>query len=227
MRKIIFLLILVLGSLSASAQMNYIAKGNKLIYFGIAVGASYGDYKVIRSPKLNAAEDTIVRVETQGGAGFDLGIISNFQVHKYFDIRFVPALSFSDKSVLFTDKFGAQTKKTVQSIYFNLPITFRYKSKPINDFRFFVLAGFRYNFDLNANSNERNVETQLLVNRHDFGVEMGFGFQIFMPTFILSPEIKVYHSMKDMKKDNPALIHSRAIEKMFSRIFTLTINLEG
>ena len=85
----------------------------------------------------------------------------------------------------------------------------------------------RYNYDLNSNSNERNTESQILVNKHDLGVEMGFGFQIFFPSFVLSPELKVYHSVSNIKRPNEGLIYSRAIDKMFSRIFTLTINLEG
>jgi hypothetical protein len=56
---------------------------------------------------------------------------------------------------------------------------------------------------------------------------MGFGFQIFFPSFVLSPELKVYHSVSNIKRPNEGLIYSRAIDKMFSRIFTLTINLEG
>ena len=108
-----------------------------------------------------------------------------------------------------------------------MPLYLRYKSKPIKDFRFFVLGGLRYNYDLNSNSNERNTETQLLVNKHDVGAEMGLGFQIFFPSFVLSPEIKVYHSLSNIKRPNDALIYSRAIDKMFSRIFTLTFNLEG
>lgn len=228
MRKIILLFILILGFSAAKAQMNYLEKGNKLIYFGIAMGFNLGDHKAIRSAKLDALEtDSIRLVRSRFGPGFDLGIIGNFQFHKFIDLRFVPTLTFSDKILEFTELDGNVVEKEINSIYLSMPLTLRYKSKPINDFRFFVLAGVRYNFDLNANSNERNNETQILVNRHDFGFELGFGFQVFAPTFIFSPEIKVFHSMYNIKEPNEGLIYSRAIDKIFSRIFTITINLEG
>jgi hypothetical protein len=228
MRKIILLSILILSFAGVSAQMNYLKKGNKLIYFGIAMGVNYGDHKVVRSAKIDGLQtDSIQNVRPKFGPGFDLGIIGNYQFHKYIDLRLVPTLSFSDKSIVFKELDGAETTKTVNSIYLSMPLTLRYKSKPINDFRFFVLGGVRYNFDLNANSNERNNETQILVNRHDFGVEMGFGFQVFAPSFIFSPELKVFHSLSNIKMPNEGLIYSRAIDKLFSRIFTLTINLEG
>jgi hypothetical protein len=228
MRKIILLTILLIGFATASAQMNYIAKGNKLIYFGISMGMNMGDYTIVRRPKIDALNtDSIRTVSTKFGPGFDLGIITNLQFHKYMDLRFVPSLSFSDKQITFTDIDNKVVEKRVSSIYLSFPLTFRYKSKPIKDFRFFVLGGLRYNFDLNASTNGRNNADQILVSPHDFGGELGFGFQIFFPTFVFSPEIKVFHSFMDIKQNNDGLIYSRSIDKLFSRIFSFTINLEG
>lgn len=228
MRKIIVIVLLFLSFAEAKTQINYIAKGNKLIYFGISLGANIADYTIIRKPKINPLEtDSIKLVGTRFGPGFDLGIITNLQFHKYLDLRFVPTLSFSEKTISFTDINNQVVKKDVSSIYLSFPLTIRYKSKPIKDFRFFVLGGLRYNFDLNAQSNARNNDDQILVSPHDFGGEMGFGFQVFFPTFVFSPEIKVFHSFMDIKRANEGLIYSRAVDKLFSRIFSFTINLEG
>lgn len=230
MRKIILIIVLfIVVFTQVNAQMNYISKGNKLIYFGIAMGVNMADYTIVRKPKLNAQNtDSIKLVSTRFGPGFDLGIITNLQFHKYMDLRFVPSLSFSDKQITFMEEGNPNpVPKKVSSIYLSFPLTFRYKSKPIKDFRFFVLGGLRYNFDLNALSNARNNGDQILVNQHDFGGEMGFGFQVFFPTFVFSPEIKVFHSFMDIKRPNEDLIYSRAIDKLFSRIFTFTFNLEG
>lgn len=228
MRKIILIILLIVGVAQANAQMNYISKGNKLIYFGISMGVNMADYTIVRRPKLDALNtDSIKLISTKFGPGFDLGIITNLQFHKYMDLRFVPSLSFSDKQIKFTDINDQEILKKVSSIYLSFPLTFRYKSKPIKDFRFFVLGGVRYNFDLNALSNSRNNGDQILVNQHDFGGEMGFGFQVFFPTFVFSPEIKVFHSFMDIKRPNEGLIYSRSIDKLFSRIFSFTINLEG
>ena len=230
MRKIILIIVLfIVVFTQVNAQMNYISKGNKLIYFGIAMGINMADYTIVRKPKLNAQNtDSIKLVSTRFGPGFDLGIITNLQFHKYMDLRFVPSLSFSDKQITFMEEGNPNpVPKKVSSIYLSFPLTFRYKSKPIKDFRFFVLGGLRYNFDLNALSNARNNGDQILVNQHDFGGEMGFGFQVFFPTFVFSPEIKVFHSFMDIKRPNEDLIYSRAIDKLFSRIFTFTFNLEG
>jgi hypothetical protein len=230
MRKIILIIVLFIAAFTqVNAQMNYISKGNKLIYFGIAMGVNMADYTIVRKPKLNAQNtDSIKLVSTRFGPGFDLGIITNLQFHKYMDLRFVPSLSFSDKQITFMEEGNPNpVPKKVSSIYLSFPLTFRYKSKPIKDFRFFVLGGLRYNFDLNALSNARNNGDQILVNQHDFGGEMGFGFQVFFPTFVFSPEIKVFHSFMDIKRPNEDLIYSRAIDKLFSRIFTFTFNLEG
>ena len=228
MRKIILFLIVIFGFVSANAQLNYIAKGNQLIYFGMALAGTMTDYTVVRRPKLNALNtDSIILVETEFGGGFDIGIVTNLQFHKYIDLRFVPALSMNEKKIIFTDINNKMTVKKITSTSLSFPLTLRYKSKPIKDFRFFVLGGLRYNLDLNALANVKNNENQILISPHDFGGEMGFGFQVFFPTFVFSPEIKVFHSFADIKRNNNGLIFSRAIDKLFSRIFTFTINLEG
>ena len=56
MRKIILTILSVFLFSGIHAQMNYLEKGNKLIYFGIAIGVNYGDFKVVRQPKLNALQ---------------------------------------------------------------------------------------------------------------------------------------------------------------------------
>lgn len=215
-----------MGAVITKAQLNYLEKGNKVIYFGIHLGYNHSDFTVIRKPKISGI-DTIQTIQSRFGPGFNIGIIGNYQFHKYFDLRFIPTLSFSDKQLEFNDIQGESVTKTVSSIYLHFPLTVRYKSKPIKDFRMFVLGGIRYDFDLSAKSSRRNVEEKILVDAHDIALEIGFGFQIYLPYVILSPEFKVSHGIKNIKFPNENLIYSRAIDKLFSRAFTISLNLEG
>ena len=91
----------------------------------------------------------------------------------------------------------------------------------------FVLGGIRYDFDLSAKSSRRNADDQILLQTHDVSFETGFGFQFYLPYVILSPEFKVSHGLINRKFPNENLIYSRAIDKLFSRMFTISINLEG
>ena len=209
-----------------SAQINYFETGGKLVYFGISLGANGSDYKIIPAP-LSTRHDSIYSITSKVQPGFNLGIIGNLQVHKYFDLRFIPSLVFSSKKLTYKMTDGTTNSKEVNNIYICLPLEVRYKSKPINDFRMFVMAGLRYDYDLSANGKERKAEDAIKVKPHELSFEYGIGVQYYFPYFILSPEFKMTHGLINTSAGNPFLLQQRVIDRIFSRAFTITINLEG
>lgn len=213
-------------SLVGKAQFNYHEMGKKSIYFGIALGGNVGDFKLIHTKQM-AVNDSIRYFRSKIGPGFNLGIIANYQFHRYFDLRFIPTLSFSDKAIEYEDLNHNIQKKTLSSIYLDFPLQIRFKSDPIKDFRIYVIAGVRYDYDLASNVKSRKADDIIRLNRHDAAAEYGIGFMIYFPYFILSPEFKVSHGFINVHAPSPGLIYSRVIERMYSRTFTFTINLEG
>jgi hypothetical protein len=223
--RITALFFVLVSSFTLKAQFNIHELGRKDIYFGIALGVNVADYKVIHKEVL-PQNDSIRYFRPRLGPGFNLGIIANYQFHRYFDLRFIPTLSFSDKSIEYEDLNHSIVKKTISSIYLDFPFQLRFKSDPIKDFRIYVIAGLRYDFDLASNVKARKAEDLIKVNRHDAAGEYGLGFMIYFPYFILSPEIKVSHGFVNLNVPG-ALIYSRVVDRMYSRTFTLTLNLEG
>jgi hypothetical protein len=225
--KITALLFFVFVAIAAQAQFNVHELGKKAIYFGISIGGNVQDFTAIHKP-FSAQNDSIRSYRAKIGPGFTLGIIGNYQFHRYFDLRFIPALTFSDKNLEYVLKSkNTVVKKTVSSIYLDFPVLIRYKSEPIKDFRIYVLAGMRYSFDLASNQKTRKADDLIKLGRHDVAVEYGVGFMVYFPYFILSPEFKMSHGILNIHKPTDGLIYSRVIDKLFSRAFTLTINLEG
>ncbi|NNC94888.1 MAG: PorT family protein [Chitinophagales bacterium] len=226
--KIVFLLFAGLCFFipSTSGQVNYYEFKDKQIYFGINIGLNFSDFNFTPIPREESV-DSILGINSSLGPGFNLGIISNYQFHEYFDLRFVPALSFSDKKSDFLMLDGQTIPKTINSIYFSFPLHLRFKSQPINDFRIFVLGGMRYDFDLASNSGKRKAEDQIKIRKHDLSLEYGIGFSFYFPYFIFSPEFKMSHGILNIHDRDTNLIFSRAIDSLFSRAFTISINLEG
>ena len=226
MRKIKGILFLMVLATGLKAQFNVNELGKKDVYFGIAMGVNVGDFKVIHSPRV-ALNDSIRYFKPSFGPGFNLGIICNYQFHKYFDLRFIPTLSFSDKGISYEDLNHTIIKKTISSIYLDFPLQVRFKSDPIKDFRIYVIAGARYDFDLASNVKARKADDIIKIGKNDAAAEYGVGFMIYFPYFILSPEFKVSHGFINLNTPTPGLIYSRTIERMYSRTFTFTLNLEG
>lgn len=226
MKRIVVALIVLFTVSQVKAQFNFHEMGRKNIYFGIALGVNMADFKIIHSP-VQSQNDSIRYFKSKLGPGFNLGIIANYQFHKYFDLRFIPTLSFSDKGIEYEDLNHSIVKKTISSIYLDFPLQIRFKSDPIKDFRVYVIAGIRYDYDLASNVKARKADDIIKLGKHDAAGEYGLGFMIYFPYFILSPEIKVSHGFINIHAPTQGLIYSRVIERMYSRTFTFTINLEG
>lgn len=224
-KKYITVLLLFLAA-TLHAQFNVHELGRKDVYFGIAIGVNVGDFKMIHNP-VRPENDSIRYFKPKLGPGFNLGIICNYQFHKYFDLRFIPTLSFSDKNIEYEDLDHNIIKKSLSSIFLDFPLLLRFKSQPIKDFRIYVIAGARYDFDLASNVKARKAEDIIKLNKHDVAVEYGIGVMIYFPYFIFSPEFKMSHGVVNVHSNTPGLIYSRTIERMYSRTFTISFNLEG
>lgn len=185
------------------------------------------DYKIIKN-KYTPANDSIKSFQSKIGPGFNLGIVTNWQFHKYFDLRFIPTLSFSDKSIEYTTlrKKQSVVKQTIQSIYLDFPLLIRFKSEPIKDFRLYAVAGMRFDVDLASNTNVRD-KTLLKVGKYDIAAEYGVGLMIYFPYFIMSPEFKMSHGVININSPTEGYLYSRVIDKLYSRTFTFTLFLEG
>lgn len=226
MRKIQVTILLMVFVFAARAQFNVHELGKKNIYFGIALGVNVADFKVYHPARV-PANDSIRSLQPKLGPGFNLGIICNYQFHKYFDLRFIPTLSFSDKNLRYETLDHEMVTKSISSIYLSFPLLIRFKSEPIKDFRIYVIGGMRYDYDLASNVKARKADDIIKLNNHDVAAEYGIGFMIYFPYFILSPEFKMSHGVINVHAPTPGLINSRTIERMYSRTFTISLNLEG
>lgn len=221
----------VLTPLALSAQkgsFNYDNKfSKKNYYFGITLGFNMSNYRIEKHTEL-IRNDSVMTVNSIFGPGFNLGIVANINLGKNFDCRFLlPTLSFADRRLVYQMTNSTVEEKKIEAVLLEFPIHFRYKSKPYKDFRVFVVAGAKYSVDLASNSRSRKADDLVKFNQHDVAVEFGFGFQIFFPYFILSPEIKFSYGVMDTHARDENLSFSKVIDQMFSRGFAISLHFEG
>jgi hypothetical protein len=230
-RRIIalFALLLAFGGSEIQAQKGTFNYYNfqRGYYFGITLGFNSSRY-LVRPHTSFIQNDSVLVMESLRGPGFNLGIVTNIEFGKNFDVRFLlPTISFAERQLYYKMTDRQEVVKKVESVFLEFPIHFRYKSAPYNDVRMFVVAGAKYSIDLASNSRARKAEDLVKVIPNDFIIEYGLGFQIFFPYFILSPEIKFSHGLLNIHDRNENLIYSSPIEKLFSRGFTLSLHFEG
>lgn len=225
-QKIIFALVLLLLAIEANAQRNVLEHYNRRFYFGITLAYNTSNFKVVHSNQFTFS-DSILDIQSSRGPGFNLGIISNMRLSEHFDLRFIPALVFADKKLIFSESNSQSIVKTTESIYTEFPLLIRYKSQPWKDMKAYVFTGLKYNMDLASNSKTRNADGEIKIKRGDFSYEYGLGLQFFFPLFIFSPEIKFSNGIRNVHVPDRSLIYSNMLDRLLIRTITFSIHFEG
>ena len=207
---------------------NFLQADQKSHYFGIALGLNSSGYRPYRSRDF-LLSDSIRSIESLNGPGLNIGIVTNLKIGDYFDFRAIPSFSFAERNINYAkaNKNPFPSTRKVESVFVEMPFLMRYKSAPYRDARFFVIAGVKYSFDVASDSRTKQAETLVKIAPTDFSFEYGAGLQIFLPFFILTPEIKISQGIGNTLIFNPNLEESSVLEKVLSRAFTFTLHFEG
>ncbi len=226
----VIICLLLLNSLHMSAQFTVKEYENryslKPYHFGITLAYNTSHFKINYHDDF-LHSDSILVAEGINGPGFNLGIISNLRLDKHFDLRFIPSLSFAEKSIDYILFDESVKKQSIESIYFEFPLDMKFKSDSYRDMKIYLMGGMKYSYDLSSNAKARNAEDIVKVSAHDVSIDYGFGFEFYFPYFIFSPELKLSNGIFDLHSRDPNLIYSRSIDKLFSRTILISIHLEG
>jgi len=230
-RGILLTAILFFLSFAARAQrpmLNMSDHDDKHYYFGITFGLNFSVYHVTYSESF-ANTDTFKRIQPHWQPGFNLGLIGNLRLTRFVDLRFVPSLAFAEKNIQY--EYGlpsdSTVNKSIESIYMHLPLQLKFKSDRIKNFRFYGLAGAKFDYDMAANARSSRPDEFLKVSPVDFGFELGVGFEFFNPNFIFSPEIKLSQGLTNQLFVDHGLQLTNAIQGLYTRMIVISIHLEG
>ncbi|MFM2267464.1 MAG: hypothetical protein RL757_905 [Bacteroidota bacterium] len=207
---------------------NFAEHQRKNYYFGITLGYNKGNYNVYRGKNF-ILNDSVAGVESAGGQGFNLNIISNLRLGDHFDVRFMPGFSFTSRSLTYdaTRKGRPDYPNKIESVFVELPFHVRYTSNPYYDKRLFIVGGLKYTYDIQSRSRIRTLGGLVKISPTDFQFEYGFGMQMYFPYFIFSPELKVSQGLGNILIYNPNLRESTVLERLLSRTFCISFHFEG
>lgn len=199
----------------------------KAYYFGLSFAGNYSHFQV--KPSESFYKDNLYKqVLGKWGPGFNVGIMGHLKLTNFIDLRFIPAIVFSEKSILF-QKFDEEQieVKNIESIYMNLPLQLKFKSDRINNFRFYGLIGGKFDYDLASNAKSRRADEWLRIKPLDLGIDIGIGLEFYFPNFIMAPEIKIGQGMMNRVMHDSDIPLSNEISELRERMITFSIHLQG
>ena len=239
-RKISLLVVAVLTLAIIEVEAQSSAKGNynfwsfrkKPFYFGLTLGGHSTGYLTSNSRSFMNS-DSIRIAEGVDKPGMHVHIITNLKIGQYFDFRFIPGFSFSERRIKYQNYNngvpGRFDEERIESVFLDIPMLLRFKSEPYKDKRLFVVGGLKYSYDVSSYSRARDeVAVNLLqISPHDFQFEVGAGIQFFFPFFIFSPEIKYSQGIGNIHIFNGQKEESRVLDKILSRTLAISFHFEG
>ena len=208
---------------------------DKSFHFGIYLGMNRAHYNFTHHPLfLNQMPDSISVVESINSTGINLGWLVNMRLSEHFDLRTYPLnLVFTEKAFQYhltmPDRLAGEetimTKK-VQGITLSLPVQIKFTSDRIYNFKVYMLAGGKAEYDFAANAGDKKAEDLIKLSKIDYGLEGGIGFHLYFPVFVLSPEIKLGWGLKNVHSRDANLKYSNIIDKINSRTITFSLTVE-
>ncbi|MFN4122371.1 MAG: porin family protein [Flavobacteriales bacterium] len=232
--KIIHLLAVLCFATTLNAQKRKVYNlpnyDKQKIHFGFILGLNWLDFTVNSVRDLRML-DTLMSVEATRAPGFTLGIVSNLHLGNMLDLRFLPSLSFGERSLDYTINNPAREsiifrEKKVESTFLEFPLLLKYKSLRLNNGRAYLIGGFKYVIDLASQDRiDDNNENLLKLKRNDINYELGFGIDFYLPYFKFSPEIKVAYGLNNLiVRDNS--IYTNSLESIRSKAIFISFTFE-
>jgi len=232
-RKIVLIILsFVFCSTAALAQsresLNQEDHDSKPYHFGINIGYNKSHFSFTHHPRF-LQYDSIMDVESINSAGINLAWLVNVRMNEHFDLRLHPLdLTFSEKAFLYQQKYDLDSSvtKKVQSITLSFPVHIKFSSDRIGNFKVYTIAGGKFDYDLASNKGASKAEDLVKLNKADFSAEVGLGFHIYFPFFVLSPEIKLSHGLMNLHSRDENLKYSNVIDKINSKMITFSLTVE-
>ncbi len=203
-------------------------------HFGFILGYNKADFFIEQKPN-NIATDSLLGINILSKPGFNLGIVSSWNITPLLKLRFLPTLSFQERhmnySFLTESDSSLNWNKKVESTFLDFPLLIKMRTERINNFAAYIVAGGKFGLDMQSNKDVENMNATLdeqiiKITKPDYGIEIGGGFDFFLEYFKFGLELRMGVGMKNILIQENT-IFSNPIDKLRSKVWTVSMTFEG
>jgi hypothetical protein len=204
----------------------------KPLHFGFSLGFNAMDFNITPSQtyyKTDSLYPEVARLTP----GINIQIVTNFRPGKYFDIRFLPGVSFGQRVVTYyrnSHQVDTLLPQRLESSFLEFPLLLKYKGDRLNNVRPYVIGGLNFRYDLAGKKEYDDLKPiYIRIKRPDLYYEFGAGMDFYLTYFKLSVELKLSTGIRDVIVSETEPRHpeyKNAIEKMKSQIWVLAFHFE-
>lgn len=202
-------------------------------YFGITLGYNSTYLHPTKSSRF-LQNDSVLSATPGASGGLTLGFLGTLRITDHVQFRLNPQLvlggakyfQYTLNDTLLASEETVSVRKNLPSTLISLPVHLKFNSDRMDNFRFYVLGGVRFDKDISSNSSARNAEGLIKLNGNDLALEAGLGFNFFLPYVTMSPEIKFSYGLYNIHARDENLKYSSVFDKLQSRMISFSLHFE-
>lgn len=167
--------------------------------YGYYLGFNVYDYNIDYTTKVND-------VQVLKYAGLNVGLVGNFRINDYIDIRLEPGVVISRRelnySYTYFNGISYEEKdliREIQSTFVHIPLLIKFSTKRINNIKPFIVAGFSTALNLSSQQNnpKDNSNNTFRVTKNNLYYELGIGIDLYLTWFKFTPSLRGVFSIQD------------------------------
>ena len=223
----IFLLVPVVLTAQKAKPKNDSNYDERVLHFGFTMGANTMDFMV----KMRPGSDLQAEVVSLK-PGLNIQIVTDYRPSTYFDVRFLPGVSFGQRNINFYDSDGSKVYDTqIESSFLEFPFLVKAKGMRLNNSRPYLIGGLNFRYDLAGKkdfADSGGIDgSYLRLNKADLYFEVGAGIDFYLPYFKLTVEAKMSTGIRDILDYNPDFPpYFNEIESLRSQMWILSFHFE-
>jgi hypothetical protein len=202
----------------------------KRLHFGFTIGLNTMDFG-IRRPSSALNDTSIFADVSRISPGFQVSIVSDLRLADYLSLRFLPGITFGQRTLYFykgsQENAPLDTKLDLESNFIDFPLVVKYKSKRVNNYAPYLIAGGNIRYDLAArNDYEDDTEVYVRLKHFDYYFEIGCGIDMYLQYFKFSPELKLSTGFRNVLVSDKVDQYNNSIDRLNSYIVMLCFHFE-
>jgi len=167
--------------------------------YGYYLGFNVYDYNIDYTTNVND-------VQVLKYAGLNVGLVGNFRINDYIDIRLEPGLVISRRELNYSYTYfngifhdEKDLIREIQSTFVHIPLLIKFSTKRINNIKPFIVAGFSTALNLSSQQNnpKDNSNNTFRVTKNNLYYELGIGIDLYLTWFKFTPSLRGVFSIQD------------------------------
>ena len=232
-KSVNILLIIVLFTANLFGQhrklQNQPYADQRQFHIGFTLGLHTQDLILTQSGFINDNGEVWFSEIPNYSPGFAVGIVGDAYINQFMNIRISPTILLGDKRFVFKEQSSEEEYNiTVRNNYFSIPLHLKVSARRTNNYRPYLLFGGYGSMELASKKG-----MAVLLKPYDFGIDIGFGCDFYLPMFKLAPELKFSFGLIDILdkdrndlKDESLVKYANSLSKATQRMITLSFNFE-